>query len=1160
MPVSGGMNALNTPMNHYDTQSMGYADGGAVDNALRVARLKFANGGVAEALEKTHGDHAIPLHQAIARDGYATDGSVKENQEDNTSVDNTSVVQQEDDSREKFLHRELEGSAPQYNPSYDRAIKAAYQYTPPGAAMDAAGMLGNPSIKENIQTGHYIPAAMQAAAVAMPLGMAGRKAATAGLKAGAQQLYKLGKPDVVGMPGYTAYKTLEDWAPSVVGQQGWNAAKEYGAQAAEAAKQALGMARGGTTPQVPADLQTQTPESTSGSQTTFNKKKMISPEEYRQGNPRKNEYVMADGGKVHPDVHAALQLANREHARHGGIKQVNPNMDYSNSMRTYYDLINSGHSPEAAAGMVGNFMVESPNKQGNKLSFGETERGVKPGTGGAGVAQWTGPRRKDFQNFAKQEGMDWRTPQANTAFFSHEAKTNPWIGKQLEKVEAQPTAGAAAETAAKQYFRPRADALRNTLGARVGYAQNVADIAGKGNPFGGQALAEQSDRANMFAQKEQEAKLMQANLPKADAQVSAAEQTPQAQAAPTTTGVDNSASNKPPMNFAPPQEQAPVAAPNEASTQNFLKSQMSAPEAPPVQAEAPKMEAPEPVVQQEQPDIPDMQAQAADTFEDNSPFTFDFDQAANGGVIKPHYEYADGGEVGKRLQDHALRLASGGKTPAWQRAEGKNKNGGLNAKGRASAKAEGHNLKPPQPEGGARRDSFCSRMKGMKAKLTSKETANDPDSRINKSLRAWNCHADGGEVWDKPRPKSLGKPKHLSDSQKSKAKAAAKAAGRPYPNLVDNMRAAKKDGGEIDDALRTARSRLESGGKPSDINNGALGESAEFAAAPERPTLEEKFPAPNNGTDLMAIAHDPREPSWKRAGAIGAGMASDIGKGVFNQVRKAHDTLTGEYDPSGGKGVGASDEAVRDALDVALMGLGTGTVFNKAPHGSIGSFANAGKRVDELKEAAKGLGSSTTKESYQQLVNELKPPRPYESVPTPATHEEIINAVNANMKEKVGLGRDIAEGHPVGLRLDIPAYTRHGVWVPTIHDKVTSKVLAYDPVAHISGAEFSSPQNKALKIAQGGEKSPFAKIHGSWKPTTPEEAHAMATEYLDHPDWRQVGMDPTRHSYFYDRASQEPITHADEVLQIGPLVLAKKPVYGKREDFHYAEGGEVDYE
>ena len=86
------------------------------------------------------------------------------------------------------------------------------------------------------------------------------------------------------------------------------------------------------------------------------------------------------------------------------------------------------------------------------------------------------------------------------------------------------------------------------------------------------------------------------------------------------------------------------------------------------------------------------------------------------------------------------------KSPAWQRSEGKNPKGGLNAKGRASYNREtGGHLKAPQPEGGSRRDSFCARMKGMKAKLTSSKTANDPDSRINKSLRAWKC-ADGGYV------------------------------------------------------------------------------------------------------------------------------------------------------------------------------------------------------------------------------------------------------------------------------------------------------------------------------------------------------------------------------------------------------------------------------
>ena len=90
-------------------------------------------------------------------------------------------------------------------------------------------------------------------------------------------------------------------------------------------------------------------------------------------------------------------------------------------------------------------------------------------------------------------------------------------------------------------------------------------------------------------------------------------------------------------------------------------------------------------------------------------------------------------------------------SPAWQRKEGKSASGGLNAKGVASYRAAnpGSKLKtavttkPSKLKKGSkasnRRKSFCSRMKGMKAKLTSAKTARDPDSRINKSLRKWNC-------------------------------------------------------------------------------------------------------------------------------------------------------------------------------------------------------------------------------------------------------------------------------------------------------------------------------------------------------------------------------------------------------------------------------------
>lgn len=80
------------------------------------------------------------------------------------------------------------------------------------------------------------------------------------------------------------------------------------------------------------------------------------------------------------------------------------------------------------------------------------------------------------------------------------------------------------------------------------------------------------------------------------------------------------------------------------------------------------------------------------------------------------------------------------KSPAWQRAEGKAPKGGLNAKGRASYNAANPGkpgLKAPQPEGGPRKKSFCARSAGQ-AKMFPK-AAKDPNSRLNKARRVWDC-------------------------------------------------------------------------------------------------------------------------------------------------------------------------------------------------------------------------------------------------------------------------------------------------------------------------------------------------------------------------------------------------------------------------------------
>jgi hypothetical protein len=132
-----------------------------------------------------------------------------------------------------------------------------------------------------------------------------------------------------------------------------------------------------------------------------------------------------------------------------------------------------------------------------------------------------------------------------------------------------------------------------------------------------------------------------------------------------------------------------------------------------------------------------------------------------GGRSAPEGERSIGGEANRRNKDYwadeggkdrdrgagnkAKRRAAALNTEevaAWQRKAGKNKEGGLNEKGRKSYEREnpGSDLKAPSKKvGNPRRKSFCARMSGMKKKLTSSKTANDPNSRINKSLRAWNC-------------------------------------------------------------------------------------------------------------------------------------------------------------------------------------------------------------------------------------------------------------------------------------------------------------------------------------------------------------------------------------------------------------------------------------
>ena len=94
---------------------------------------------------------------------------------------------------------------------------------------------------------------------------------------------------------------------------------------------------------------------------------------------------------------------------------------------------------------------------------------------------------------------------------------------------------------------------------------------------------------------------------------------------------------------------------------------------------------------------------------------------------------------GAALRGFGRAYLNGGGSAAWTRKEGKSKTGGLNEKGRKSYEADnpGSDLKAPQPEGGARKKSFCARMRGMRKRQ--KASNNTGKDRLSLALKKWKC-------------------------------------------------------------------------------------------------------------------------------------------------------------------------------------------------------------------------------------------------------------------------------------------------------------------------------------------------------------------------------------------------------------------------------------
>tara|TARA_R110002020_G_scaffold118990_2_gene271806 strand:- start:345 stop:2831 length:2487 start_codon:yes stop_codon:yes gene_type:complete len=253
----------------------------------------------------------------------------------------------------------------------------------------------------------------------------------------------------------------------------------------------------------------------------------------------------------------------------------------------------------------------------------------------------------------------------------------------------------------------------------------------------------------------------------------------------------------------------------------------------------------------------------------------------------------------------------------------------------------------------------------------------------------------------------------------------------------------------------------------------------------------------------------------------------------------------------------------------------------------------AGKFIDETKESQDSIidaGSDTaenvkarqrtSRAAYIDEVQKKRPITEWKELPHETTDKALVFSLNdgqikngsfilpERMATKLGVSTaKIKEGAKVMGRLDIPAYKRYDTWIVT-NTVAGQKGSVYSKGLHYTSKgdapiSFRASQAQGEKIGTGqAEKIGYATIVGSYKSTSSEQIRKLAQKYLNDPKWTQVGFDPRKLGSFYTRNLKgnypvgTAVTGADEVLQLGPLVLAKN-VKVDLDYVGYNEGGPV---
>ena len=351
-----------------------------------------------------------------------------------------------------------------------------------------------------------------------------------------------------------------------------------------------------------------------------------------------------------------------------------------------------------------------------------------------------------------------------------------------------------------------------------------------------------------------------------------------------------------------------------------------------------------------------------------------------------------------------------------------------------------------------------------------------------------------------------------------------------------------------------------------DINTDLTFKDAATAVAEMTPIIGDAIAAKEVYDELMKD-----EPNYGLIAALGGaalvGAIPGIGDAAAAGIRKAVDVAKRvEVDPDAvgmmGGNIRIKPKAEQGTPTVEAAGL-TDEAIDKwrKENATPEDFRKSLKgRNEELQEAAAGVEEGRVFTStYRKLADDLRPIRKVNEVPKPATFVEAVSALNAGKRKKpmIGLNASIPDGDEVTARLDIDAYTDYDVWVPTLTHPELKTV--YKPSVILEDVTFIKPEGrepkKALGVAKGGAKAPFAVMTGKYVEASDDEAFKLAKDVFDNDDITQVGYDPTRRGFFYDRETGEAVVQADTVIQVGHLVLARNAKKMDAEAFPFNEGG-----